>query len=114
MLYESYQEFLKPKAIANAEIALMVAFLATAVSSGLLIYKRRAAKKYASLALKTDANNSIKDVLTSITAFAGIALSQILQHRSDRRHCRNNYLIIRFHDGVYNNERSLFGSDGCL
>ena len=41
----------------------------------LLIYKRRAAEKYGSLALKTDASNSIKDVLTSITAFVGIALS---------------------------------------
>jgi divalent metal cation (Fe/Co/Zn/Cd) transporter len=45
------------------------------VSSLLLIYKRRAAKKYGSLALKTDASNSIKDVLTSVTAFVGIALS---------------------------------------
>jgi cation diffusion facilitator family transporter len=78
VLYESYQEFIKPTVIVNAELALMVAFLATAVSSVLLIYKRRAAKKYASLALKTDANNSIKDVLTSITAFTGIALSSYL------------------------------------
>jgi len=75
VLYESYQEFLKPSAIANPEIALIVAFLAATVSSALLIYKRRAAKKYNSLALKTDANNSIKDVLTSITAFVGIALA---------------------------------------
>ena len=76
VLYESYQEFIKPTAIANAELALLVALLAAAVSSVLLIYKRRAAKKYASLALKTDASNSIKDVLTSITAFTGIALSR--------------------------------------
>jgi len=40
-----------------------------------LIYKRRAALKYGSLALKTDASNSIKDVLTSITAFVGIAVA---------------------------------------
>jgi cation diffusion facilitator family transporter len=76
VLYESYQEFIKPTAIANAELALVVALLATAVSSILLIYKRRASKKYASLALKTDASNSIKDVLTSITAFIGIALAR--------------------------------------
>jgi cation diffusion facilitator family transporter len=76
MLYVSYQEFIKPTAIANAELALVVALLATVVSSGLLIYKRRAAKKYASVALKTDASNSIKDVLTSITAFVGIALAR--------------------------------------
>ena len=76
VLYESYQEFIKPTAIANAELALVVALLATVVSSILLIYKRRASKKYASLALKTDASNSIKDVLTSITAFMGIALAR--------------------------------------
>ena len=76
VLYESYQEFVKPTAIANPELALFVAFLAAAVSSALLIYKRRAAKRYNSLALKTDANNSIKDVLTSVTAFVGIALAR--------------------------------------
>jgi cation diffusion facilitator family transporter len=76
VLYESYQEFLKPTTIANAELALVVALLATAVSSILLIYKRRGSKKYNSLALKTDASNSIKDVLTSITAFIGIALAR--------------------------------------
>jgi cation diffusion facilitator family transporter len=76
VLYESYQDFIKPTAIANAELALVVASLAAAVSSALLIYKRRAAKRYNSLALKTDASNSIKDVLTSITAFIGIALSR--------------------------------------
>jgi cation diffusion facilitator family transporter len=76
VLYESYQEFLKPTTIANAELALVVALLATAVSSILLIYKRRASKKYSSLALKTDASNSIKDVLTSITAFIGIAIAR--------------------------------------
>jgi cation diffusion facilitator family transporter len=76
VLYESYLEVLNPTAIANAELAMIVALLATAISSGLLFYKNRAAKRYASLALKTDASNSIKDVLTSITAFTGIALSR--------------------------------------
>ena len=76
VLLESYQEFLKPTIIVNAELALVVALLATTVSSILLIYKRRASKKYNSLALKTDASNSVKDVLTSITAFIGIALAR--------------------------------------
>jgi cation diffusion facilitator family transporter len=74
-LYESYREFLSPTAMVNPLLALVVASAATLVSSLLLIYKRRAAEKYGSLALKTDASNSIKDVLTSITAFVGIALS---------------------------------------
>lgn len=76
VLYESYLEFIKPTAIVNADLALVVALLATTVSSSLLIYKRRAAKKNTSLALKTDASNSFKDVLTSITAFIGIALAR--------------------------------------
>ena len=74
-LYESYMEFLSPTAVVDPLLALVVASVATLVSSLLLIYKRRAAEKYGSLALKTDASNSIKDVLTSITAFVGIALS---------------------------------------
>ena len=74
-LYESYQDLLNPTAVIDPLVALIVALAATLVSSCLLVYKRRAAKKYGSLALKTDASNSIKDVLTSITAFVGIALS---------------------------------------
>ena len=34
VLYESYQEFVKPTAIANPELALFIAFLAAAVSFG--------------------------------------------------------------------------------
>jgi len=74
-LYQSYREFLSPTAVVDPLLALVVASAATGVSSLLLIYKRRAAEKYGSLALKTDASNSIKDVLTSITAFVGISLS---------------------------------------
>jgi cation diffusion facilitator family transporter len=74
-LYESYREFLNPIPVSNSALALVVALTAAAVSSILLIYKRRAAKKFGSLALKTDASNSIKDVLTSVIAFIGIALS---------------------------------------
>jgi cation diffusion facilitator family transporter len=74
-LFASYSEFLSPTAVVNPLLALVVASAATFVSSLLLIYKRKAAEKYGSLALKTDASNSIKDVLTSITAFVGIALS---------------------------------------
>ena len=74
-LYQSYREFLSPTAVVDPLLALVVASAATVISSLLLIYKRRAAEKYGSLALKTDASNSIKDVLTSITAFVGIALS---------------------------------------
>jgi cation diffusion facilitator family transporter len=74
VLYESYREFLNPTVIANAGVALIVALGAAAVSSALLVYKTRAAQQFGSLALKTDASNSIKDVLTSVTAFVGIAL----------------------------------------
>lgn len=73
VLYYSYLEFLNPTIVVRTEIALVVAFTAALVSSVLLVYKTRAAKKYGSLALKTDASNSIKDVVTSVTAFVGIA-----------------------------------------
>jgi cation diffusion facilitator family transporter len=74
-LYESYLQLLVPRAVSDPVLALIVALAAAFVSSLLLIYKRRAARKYGSLALKTDASNSIKDVLTSITAFVGIAVA---------------------------------------
>jgi cation diffusion facilitator family transporter len=75
VLYESYHNYFNPTVVANPVLALIVAAAAASVSAALLIYKRQAAKKYESMALKTDATNSIKDVLTSITAFVGIALS---------------------------------------
>ncbi len=75
LMYASYQELLSPTPMVNAELSMVVALGAAVTSTFLLIYKRRAAKKYNSTALRTDAANSIKDVLTSVTAFAGIALS---------------------------------------
>ena len=78
ILYTAYQEWFHPTEIVNAEIAMAVALLATAIAFVLLIYKLRAAKKYASMALKADALNSVKDVLTSATAFFGIAFSKYL------------------------------------
>jgi cation diffusion facilitator family transporter len=75
VLLESYQNLFIPSAIVNPVVAMAVAVAAASISTVLLIYKRHNAKKYNSMALKTDATNSIKDVLTSITAFVGIALS---------------------------------------
>lgn len=75
VLYESYQNLFIPSALVNPAVAMVVAVTAALVSTALLMYKRHYAKKYGSMALKTDATNSIKDVLTSITAFIGIALS---------------------------------------
>ena len=81
VLYESYQGLLFPREIVNAEIAMTTALLATAVAGAILFFKARAAKRYNSLALKADAFNSTKDVLTSLTAFVGIALSKYLNIR---------------------------------
>jgi cation diffusion facilitator family transporter len=78
VLYESYQEFLNPTPVGNSEVAMLVALIAAAISGALLVYKTKAAQKYGSVALKTDASNSIKDVLTSVTAFLGIALAKYL------------------------------------
>ena len=78
ILYESYQLFFVTRLIINAEIAMVVALFAAVVSMIMSFYKQRAAKQFDSLALKTDAFNSIKDFLTSLTAFFGIALNHYL------------------------------------
>ncbi|MDR0372232.1 MAG: cation diffusion facilitator family transporter [Nitrososphaerota archaeon] len=78
LLYGSCQELLNPTPIINAEVSMIVASAALMASIFLLFYKRRAAKRYKSTALKTDAANSIKDVLTSATVLLGIALSFFL------------------------------------
>lgn len=76
IIYESYLELLNPTEIVNAEIAMVVALMAAVVAFGIFVFKSRAAKKYGSLALKTDASNSVKDVLTSTAAFLAIALGR--------------------------------------
>lgn len=76
ILYQSYLEFLSPTEIVNAEIGMVVALVATVVALVLFLYKRRGAKEYSSMALKADAANSIKDVLTSFTAFLSLTLSK--------------------------------------
>jgi len=78
ILYESYQVLLSARQIVNAEIALIVAFGAASIAMIMSVYKRREAERFDSLALKTDAFNSIKDFLTSITAFFGVAISRYL------------------------------------
>lgn len=76
ILYESYQAMLAPREIVNPEFAMAVAVASAGVALAISFYKNRAAKKYGSLALKTDALNSVKDVLTSVAAFAGIAFNR--------------------------------------
>jgi cation diffusion facilitator family transporter len=76
ILYESYQAWLSPSQVVNPELAMIVAFSAAVIALVMAIFKARAAKKYGSLALKTDSFNSVKDVLTSATAFLGIAFNR--------------------------------------
>lgn len=76
ILYESYLEFLSPTEIVNAEVGMVVALAATVVAFLLYVYKVRAARRYSSMALKADSVNSIKDVLTSFTAFVSLVLSR--------------------------------------
>jgi cation diffusion facilitator family transporter len=81
VIFESYQAMLAPREIVNAELSMTVALLAAVVALVMSVYKNRAAKRYSSLALKTDAFNSVKDVLTSLTAFLGIAFSEYFNIR---------------------------------
>jgi len=78
ILYESYRLLVYARPIVNAEIAMIVALAATVIAMIMSIFKRRAAKKFDSLALKADAFNSVKDFLTSFTALIGIAASHYL------------------------------------
>jgi cation diffusion facilitator family transporter len=78
ILYESYQVLLYSRQIINAEIAMIVALAATIIAMIMSFFKRREARKFDSLALKADAFNSVKDFLTSFTAFIGIAASHYL------------------------------------
>jgi cation diffusion facilitator family transporter len=78
ILYESYLEFLSPTEIVNAEIGMVVALVATIIALLLYVYKARAARRYSSMALKADSVNSIKDVLTSLTAFVSLVLDKYL------------------------------------
>jgi len=76
ILYESYLVLLAPRLIVNAEIAMSVAIFAALIALVVFVFKTRAARKYSSLALKADAFNSVKDVLTSVTAFLGIVFTR--------------------------------------
>ncbi len=78
ILYESYLGFFARRQIVNAELAMAVALVAAVIAFFMLMMKSRAAKKYSSIALKTDAFNSVKDVLTSVAAFLGIAFNRFL------------------------------------
>lgn len=78
VLYESYLGFFVQRQIVNAELAMAVAIVAAVIAFFMLVMKSRAAKRYSSLALKTDAFNSVKDVLTSLAAFLGIAFNKFL------------------------------------
>jgi cation diffusion facilitator family transporter len=78
ILYESYQILLYARQVVNAEAAMATALIATIIALSLSFYKLRAAKRIDSLALRTDALNSIKDFLASLTAFFGIAFSHYL------------------------------------
>jgi len=76
ILYESYQVLLSARQIVNAELAMTVALAAALIAMIMSVFKRREAKRFDSLALKTDAFNSVKDFLTSMTAFFGVFFSR--------------------------------------
>jgi cation diffusion facilitator family transporter len=78
ILYESYLALQYSRQIVNAELAMIVALAATVIALIMSVFKRREARKFDSLALKADAFNSVKDFLTSFTAFIGVALSRYL------------------------------------
>jgi len=75
ILYGSYLEFLSPTEIVNAEIGMVVAFVATVVALVLFVYKSRGAKEYSSMDLNADDVSWFVGVVASFIAFLSLALS---------------------------------------
>jgi cation diffusion facilitator family transporter len=62
----------------EGNIAIGTSFVAMIISTVVLIYKARAARKLEMLSMKTEVVNSFTDSLSSISAFIGITLSEKL------------------------------------
>lgn len=73
--YESYLQWIDPKALVNPEIAIIVV-LSSAITAALLTLSiNKSAKQFRSASLKTGALNGAIDVASSMAVFVSIVLS---------------------------------------
>jgi len=77
IFYSSYSSLINPKELTFPIIGLIVSLFAAVGFFLLAIYKRKVANVLGSVALKTDAKNSIKTGLASSIVFLGIAFSYL-------------------------------------
>lgn len=77
MFYSSYLSLIHPKELTFPIVGLVVSLFAAAAFFLLAVYKRKAANMLGSVALKTDAKNSIKTGLASSIVFLGLAFSYL-------------------------------------
>lgn len=77
IFYSSYLSLTHPKELTFPIVGLVVSLFAAAAFFLLAIYKRKVANALGSVALKTDAKNSIKTGLASSIVFLGLAFSYL-------------------------------------
>ena len=77
VFYSSYLSLIHPKELTFPIVGLVVSLFAAAAFFLLAMYKRKVANMLGSVALKTDAKNSIKTGFASSIVFLGIAFSYL-------------------------------------
>ncbi|MEI6533517.1 MAG: cation diffusion facilitator family transporter [Candidatus Roizmanbacteria bacterium] len=77
IIYSSYEKILKPTAISDPYIGLIIAGLASCVNGGVAWYLFIIAKKHKSIVLEADAHHLMTDVYTSIGVIGGLILTAI-------------------------------------
>ncbi len=81
VFYSSYLSLIHPEELTFPIVALIVSLFSAAAFFLLAIYKRKVANVLGSVALKTDAKNSIKTGLASSIVFLGLAFSYLGYHQ---------------------------------
>ena len=83
LFYISYLSFISPRQLDFPLVALVVSFASAALFFALAVYKRRIAVLIDSLAMKTDASNSMISGLASTIVSLGLALSYLGVYHAD-------------------------------
>ena len=83
VFFRSYQVFLDPKPLSIPYLALAVLLIAGAVSLYRAFKMRKVAREHNLVSLKLDANNAIKDGLSSFFVFSAVLASALGYHQMD-------------------------------
>ncbi|KUO39155.1 MAG: hypothetical protein AVW05_02055 [Hadesarchaea archaeon DG-33] len=83
IFYSSYLSLIHPKELTFPIVGLIVSSFAAAAFFLLAVYKRKVANTLGSVALKTDAKNSIKTGMASSIVFFGLAFSYLGYYQAE-------------------------------